>query len=248
MIGNAADCAHWTGEWNWALEETNRVLATDLDRSDRSFLLTGVIQIQSWRGNRVVAELEEMAELVVGLDDPETLSAVHATRIYPALALGQFEAGRKEAHEASRLSPLNAPLCSWFAAHASLWLRDAEGASSDLASLEGTHAHGPVVKLHKTTIRAGIAALEGRTEEALDLYRDALQGWRDTGLPVLEALTGIDMATLLNPALPEVQTAAASAREIFGRLGARPFLERLDVELARTASLPTDRKDLITAS
>jgi hypothetical protein len=41
------------------------------------------------------------------------------------------------------------------------------------------------------------------------------------------------MAILLDGTLPEVQAAGATAREILGRLGARPFLERLESALAR---------------
>jgi len=41
-------------------------------------------------------------------------------------------------------------------------------------------------------------------------------------------MTAIDMAILLDGTLPEVQAAGATAREILGRLGARPFLERLE--------------------
>ncbi len=118
------------------------------------------------------------------------------------------------------------------AARTALWNGELEAVIADLASLEATHAHGPAITLHKATIRAGIAALEGRSADALAAYRDALRGWRDAGLPVLEAMTAIDMATLLDPSLPEVQAAATRAREILGGLGAMPFLERLESALA----------------
>lgn len=65
-------------------------------------------------------------------------------------------------------------------------------------------------------------------------YRTALRSWRDLGLPFDEALTAVDMATLLDPADAEVRAAAESARETLGRLGARPFLTRLEAALART--------------
>jgi hypothetical protein len=42
------------------------------------------------------------------------------------------------------------------------------------------------------------------------------------------------MATVLDPSEPDVRAAAESAREILTRLGARPFLERLDAALAGT--------------
>ena len=53
-----------------------------------------------------------------------------------------------------------------------------------------------------------------------------------------EVLTSIDMATLLDPAEPEVRAAAASAREVLTRLGAKPFLARLDAAMERQASTP----------
>jgi hypothetical protein len=45
------------------------------------------------------------------------------------------------------------------------------------------------------------------------------------------------MATLLDPDGPGVRAAAAAARDILVRLGARPFIARLDAALARS---PTD--------
>ena len=66
------------------------------------------------------------------------------------------------------------------------------------------------------------------------LYRDALRGWRDLGLAWDEALCGLDMATLLDPADPEVRAAADAAREILVRLEAAPFLARLDAAMARS--------------
>jgi hypothetical protein len=50
-----------------------------------------------------------------------------------------------------------------------------------------------------------------------------------------EALCAIDMATLLDPADPEVRAAADGARSILARLGARPMLERLDVAASRAS-------------
>ena len=86
------------------------------------------------------------------------------------------------------------------------------------------------------TIRAGLAALEGRAADALGQYREALRGWHDLGLAWDEALTGIDMATLLEPSEAEVRAAAESSRQILVRLGAKPFLERLDAAMGRSRS------------
>jgi hypothetical protein len=63
--------------------------------------------------------------------------------------------------------------------------------------------------------------LEGQADAALVGYRDALRRWGDLSLVWDQALCTIDMATLLDPAKPEVATAIESGREILMRLAAR---------------------------
>jgi len=72
-------------------------------------------------------------------------------------------------------------------------------------------------------------------DDGLALYRDALRAWRDLGLAWDEALCGLDMALLLDPADPEVHAAAGTAREILVRLEAAPFIARLDAASARSS-------------
>ncbi len=110
---------------------------------------------------------------------------------------------------------------------------DASGAAGDLAALDASGVHGPAVDADRKTIRAGIVALEGRPAEAITIYREALRAWRDLGLAWDEALCELDMATLLDPSEPEVRAAAESAREILVRLGAKPFIARLDAATSR---------------
>ena len=100
-------------------------------------------------------------------------------------------------------------------------------------TLDATGAHGGAVDIDRTTLQAGIAAIERRSPDALALYRQALERWRGLDLPWEEALCGIDMATLLDPAEPEVRAAAGRAREILVGLGAKPFVERLDEATSR---------------
>ena len=90
------------------------------------------------------------------------------------------------------------------------------------------------MEANRTTIRAGLAALDGRPREALALYREALRTWRELGAAWDEALCTIDIATLLDPAEPDVQAAAEGGRAILERLGAKPFLDRLEAAMART--------------
>ena len=117
-------------------------------------------------------------------------------------------------------------------------MRDVEGARENLALLEASANHGPAITLYRATIGAGIAALEGRPEDALMTYRSVLPRWRDLGCPVLEAMTAIDMAAVLDLAHPDVQTAIAQAREVFSGIGAVAFLARLDAAVGESSAAP----------
>ena len=235
---NAANAALRVGEWTWALRTLEEELAEDLEPSDRSELLVSAVWLHALLGNST----EDLIAEIEGLNAGETDINRRMARVW-AHASTAFAAGRlREAHDMWRevievfASPTELPL----AARAALWNRDLDAAREDLALLDAAGVHGPPLEADRKTIRAGIAALEGRPSDALALYRDALRAWHDLGLAWDEALCSIDMATLLDPEEPEVRAAAESSREILTRLGAKPFLERLEAALARSgAGAPT---------
>jgi len=80
----------------------------------------------------------------------------------------------------------------------------------------------------KVTLRAAVAGLDGRVDESLALYADALGLWATAGLPFDRALTAIDMLVVLGPDKPAARAAGEEARELFTQLRARPLLEILD--------------------
>ena len=134
------------------------------------------------------------------------------------------------AAKASRVLAIWAlPLAGRFAVLA----HDAERARDAVGQLELDGISGPALAADVETILAGCDALEGDPGHAMARYRVAMADWRDLGLSWDEALCGLDMALLLDPADPEVQAAAGRAREIFTRLEATPFLGQLDAALAR---------------
>ena len=117
------------------------------------------------------------------------------------------------------------------AARATLWAGDRADAAAALVALEATEHWGPVLDVDRLVARAGVAALSGRGPEALATYREALRGYRALGLAFDEAVAVVDMATVL-PApegeAPDVTAAIDAARETLTRLGAAPFLARLE--------------------
>src|SRR5205085_8328149 len=166
----------------------------------------------------MVAELERLQH---GATDPMRIANVDGTKAWVACVEGRLGEARTRWQRSIQL------LASFeglpYPARAALWDRDVDAARADLAELDASGVHGPALEADRTTIRAGIAALEGRIGDALGLYRQALRAWRDLGLPWDEALCAIDMATLLDPSESEVRAAAEAGRAILVRLGARPF-------------------------
>jgi hypothetical protein len=115
---------------------------------------------------------------------------------------------------------------------AALLARDGLATSQALAGLVGTGSHGAIVKLGRRRALAGIAALESRTDEALAGFRGVQEELRRLELPYLLALTDVMACAVLDPTLPDVAAAAEEARDIFERLGAKAWLDRLEEAFA----------------
>ncbi|MEA2610635.1 MAG: hypothetical protein QOG32_361, partial [Chloroflexota bacterium] len=126
-------------------------------------------------------------------------------------------------------------------ARASLWSRATEQVRQVLDELAQFSSRGAALSADILTVRAGLAALEGRPSEAMTLYRDALRAWQALGLQWDEALCSIDMVTVLDPSDPEVRAAAESATSILTRLGAAPYLARLSNALSRSGPVAGDQ-------
>ena len=231
-LWNATHDAVETGDWDWALGEIKGGMESAPGEVERAELTISRLMIGSLRGEDLAEEARWLERVIGGSDEKAWREELLEARFWVAFGAGRlsdaYDAatahGQVHSDEASQVLP-NAAICA-------LWDRDRERAIAALAALDSAVAHGPVVDMHRRTIQAGLAALEGRPEEALLAFREALAGWRDLGSPWREALTAITLATLLDPADPDVRAAAEAAREILVRLGATPFIARLDAALA----------------
>jgi hypothetical protein len=231
VIGNAADAARRVGDWAWGLDLLDEALDGGFETSDRAELLVPSMILHAFRGDPVADQLAELERLFGGASDPYRTASLEWGQAMVAFAAGRLGETRERSRRGIEL--IASPEFLPYPARAALWDRDADAARADLADLDTSGVHGAALEADRTTIRAGVAALEGRPGDAIGLYRVALRAWRELGLTWDEALCGLDMALLLDPADPEVRTAAEGAREILVRLGAKPFITRLDEALAR---------------
>jgi hypothetical protein len=236
FINNIGYTSFLTGDWDVGLAAMDAVLAEDLDTSGRVWLLSNALIIRVSRGDEVDDQLAEMERLAATLDDPHVSVAPSDTLGNFAQAQGRLEDAQRHWLWAVGRWSSQEPSSYYQAARPALWAGELDKVKEYLAGLDATGFHGPVVEARRTTLRAAIAALEERSREAVVLYKEALTSWRDLRVVWEEALTGLDMATVLDQSEPIVQAAIRSTREIFTRLGAKPYLERLEHVLAKGGS------------
>jgi hypothetical protein len=234
MVGNSAICAFRVGEWEWAGAMLNEWLSLELTLSQLAEFFVDRAILRSLRGQDVdaSADIEEAARLRTTMTDPQFESYELLARAWWSLATGDFAGARAHAERAIGITGYFEPLALPLAARATLWAGDQTQASAALAALEATKHWGPVLDVDRLVARAGVAALSGRGPEALAAYREALRGYRALGLAFDEAIAVVDMATIL-PApereAPDVTAAIDAAHETLTRLGAAPFLVRLEM-------------------
>jgi len=78
----------------------------------------------------------------------------------------------------------------------------------------------------------------GSASSSLAGFRTARDGFDQLGLAFFVAISDMILCSTHDLALPQVQAGAAEARAIFERLGAKPWLERLDLLLAPATGTP----------
>jgi tetratricopeptide (TPR) repeat protein len=238
MVENGCICALRTGDWDWAaglLDEWMALASTPNVRAE--FLVDRAI-LRSLRGEDAAADIAEAARfrLEGGSTWSEVGSWERLAGAWAAFAGGRPDEVRRLGEQAVELTSTLAPLVSPLLARSALWAGDAPGAATALAQLAASGYLGPALAADRLVARAGIDALEGRAPAALAGYREALRAYRKLGLAFDEAAAAVDMAVLLRSPerdAPDVGTAIAAARETLERLGARPFLARLDAARTR---------------
>jgi hypothetical protein len=192
------------------------------------------------RGESTDTMLADLERLAGETTDAFGAAALHYLRGDRALLAGDHELAWREMLLASD-EPNIGHIFLASAARAALWGDDVATAREIAARLD-TH---PISQASFTASRiaawAGIAALEGRRDDAISGFRDALARCRSIGEDFELARTGLDFVLLVGPAEPSARAAADEARLIFERVGARPYLERLDAAMPE-AAFTADRR------
>jgi class 3 adenylate cyclase/tetratricopeptide (TPR) repeat protein len=227
-MANAVEDAIDIGRW----DQAEAVLQELGGREVTGFLAAGitfnVAMLAAFKGEHETAgaRLREVAERMEETELVAERTWHLRARSMVNLARGDLEGAYSDAMDAVAADPagMNSPLAAWGAARAALWLRDPARVRATIEAMAPLRGHW--IEVCRLTAEAGLAALEGRTDEASWHYRHALDAWDAMDVPFDYALTAIDAAILLpEEAVPEA--AVRRAKEILANIGARPFLERL---------------------
>ena len=245
-VGNR-NLARWSGEaasyaafvladgWDDVLEEHAAEPEDDhgslLDQARHSAILG---MFKSARGEPTDTELATLDGLSTQVSDHYAAAAAHSLRSIRAFDRGDYASAIDESLLATEDEEL-APYFLEDAMRASLWGRDLARARDIAGRLDALPATGLQIETARMAARAGIAALEGRIDETVAGYREAIARQRAVGADFGTATLALDLVNLVGGGHPVTREAAAEARPIFERVKARPYLERLEAALARPA-------------
>jgi hypothetical protein len=227
LLGNYSFTALTTGAWDELLAD---VPAVPGGHPELAILEGNLLQVRALRGEPLGREaLEALLEhadpiLRAGiLDDVEANVALVEGRHADAIRVGMHLADE---------SAQSAPYAFVLVGHAGAWSRDAAALAKALDALEATRVRGPELDAARIAMRAAIAALDGRRDEAMAQYRDAFARYRAHGLRLAQMLYAIDVATVLGTADAEARGIVEEARSVMTELRAAVLIERLDAALA----------------
>jgi class 3 adenylate cyclase/tetratricopeptide (TPR) repeat protein len=217
--------------WDDALAAVTEALATARDLSAQAGMLAAACSMWVARGDATDDALGRLEVAAGQLSDPIAAAQLHFLKGDRALLQGKYA---EACEEMLRAADFKAAAGTYLteAVRPALWLRDAIRACAIAERLDANpDARATVSRANRAAAWAGIAALEGRRDEAIAGYRDALKRYREIGFDFEVARVELDMLMLLGPDLPEARAAAEEARAVFERVGARPYLELLDAAI-----------------
>jgi class 3 adenylate cyclase/tetratricopeptide (TPR) repeat protein len=251
LFVNFGFAARRTGDWDRAIQELETVDLDTLEPADRAAVALPVMLLKAARGVDVTAELAGIEVDLATIPDQQAASMSAMVRAFVLSVAGRHREASDECFSSARGSSVLRLWALPLAGRYAVLDRDPARALDAARELEAMSSPGPALAADLETIRAGSAALAGALPEAAEGYRRAMNMWHDLGLVWDEALCAIDMATLLSPWEREVRAAADAAREILTRLGAKPFLARLEAAMDRQPSElapePVQSRDPLTA-
>ncbi|HEX5038851.1 MAG TPA: AAA family ATPase [Candidatus Limnocylindria bacterium] len=226
-----------TGEWAWALATIDELTEHGMADEYRIVLASSAAIIHALQGDDAPMRGLDAFEPIPPDTDAQVLAGVHQARGWAAFVAGRFDEARSQG-EASVAGYGGAdPVYQrTLIARASLWQGDREAAAAAIDALEGVDQRGRATAATTTTLRAGLAALEG-DPDVRGRYRAAAEAWRSLDLPLHLCLCLVDERHLsADPGADEAELIG-----LLRSLGANGLERLLAPEDARHMRRPAER-------
>jgi class 3 adenylate cyclase/tetratricopeptide (TPR) repeat protein len=242
FVGNLAFVTLRTGEFLTGQAELENALAETFDASDRLLLLNNHVDIRAFLGSSTDESMQEMETTVASSERPDANTFLIESQAFVAMLAGNLAEARQKWADLFPVDPANNYPAHLWIARLALWAGDADGAEEALANYWQYAPHDGVPIVLRDIVRAGIAALRGEHEVAIDGFRDGLGRLRGYRIPVDEVMATIEAAYTLGASEPVVAEAVAEAHKIAARIGSKPLAARLDDAVASGGHTPARRK------
>jgi tetratricopeptide (TPR) repeat protein len=231
LVGEVGFAAIAAGEWQWLRDSIDEsysdelpvMMRADLDGS-RAILAAAAGDIEA--AEQHAARLRALLE--TGASDQDRLGA-GLTAAQLSLYSGDVAAAQRQA-----MDVLDVGIASGepdqvllLVARTALWQGDAEALRR---AYEGLDAARPsrLIDATRRLIEAALASLDGRSAEAKQAAREAIDAFRALDVPFELALAQLGVVALFGGVSEEGRAAAEEARETLTRLDAHGVLARLD--------------------
>ena len=194
-----------------------------------------MISMRMHRGEPVDDLMARSEAIAAEISDPSVAADVLSDRGSLALVAGDYaEAARLELAAAGLGSQITHVYLS-FAIRGLVLAGDLDGARAAAARHREEAPGNSIDVALGIAAAAGIAALEGRRDEAIEGYREAIARLSAIHMDWIVALLGFEFVQVIGADHPATREAAAGSRAIFERIGARPWLAKLDAATAAPA-------------
>jgi class 3 adenylate cyclase len=254
LAGNAMMAALHTGDWDWALKtcaDVMRDLNIAAENSEVDAYPAVMAGLRGDGGERLARNIGDYSPIAEASSDPQYHSLLFVLRCWLHLVRGELEAAADELALGNKIEATYASADYAIAGHAALWLGDRRRARRVLDLFEALTLRGMWLDASRRALAAGLAALEGKTAEAIAAFAEQARIMRDHGMVLDLAMTLMDEVASVGVAEPAGRAAADEAREILTRLGAKVLIDRLDqltstpeptaaATNARTAATPVE--------
>ncbi len=222
------------GEFDRALSIVSELEEADLVEFDLDSVLGTRAVVAAYRGTpEEAARLREAEEAAFPeVTRPDFLAGRHVEKALILSLADDLAGAYDEAMTGAGLAPtLDAPV---IAMRCALWMGDVDRARQARRLVVAALDRGRAVDAIRHGLEAGLAALEGRREEAVAGYRAAASTLRALDESLELALCQVDRITMLGSEDLEARAAADEAREILVGIDCPPLLDRLAIGLERS--------------